>query len=95
LTDLRYAREAGELISIAAAEEAWGNVVAGLQILVRSYPARARAALPHLSGNDLATLQAISQDMLRELAAKAEPPPLPVPGKRNGRVAAKLDTEDD
>ena len=94
LTELRYQREAGELIAIADAEDAWGDVIAGLQILVRSYPTRARAALPHLSGSDVATLQAIGQDMLRELAAKATPPPLPAPGKRNGR-ASKLDTADD
>jgi hypothetical protein len=94
LTDLRYQRQAGELISIADAEEAWGDVIAGLQILVRSYAGRARAALPHLSGSDRETLQAIGQDILRELAAKAKPPPLPAPSKRNGR-ARKLDTADD
>jgi hypothetical protein len=100
LTNLRYRREAEQLISITDAEECWGDVISGLQALVRSYPTRVRAMLPHLSCEDFAVLQQVAHDLLAELTAKADPPPISAPSRkrRDGRTEERpedVESKDD
>ena len=73
LTDLRYQREAGELISLQDIEHAWGDLAQGAQYIVRSIPGRARAAMPHLTRQDQTTLQNVCLELLREVALSGKP----------------------
>jgi hypothetical protein len=64
------------VISLPEAEAVWSGLVRSGRVLLQSIPARARAVLPHLTDTDQATLEKLTDDMLREIALKG-PVPLP------------------
>jgi phage terminase Nu1 subunit (DNA packaging protein) len=76
LAELKYQQLDGQLISLPEAEAVWSGLVRLGRTLFQSLPARARAVLPHLTDADQATLERLTDDMLREIALKG-PVPLP------------------
>ena len=74
LAELRYAQLDAQVISLPEAEMPWADLVRSARRLFQSYPARARAALPHLSDADRSTLETVGEDMLREIALKGQVP---------------------
>jgi phage terminase Nu1 subunit (DNA packaging protein) len=87
LAELRYAQLDAQVISLPEAEMLWADLVRSARRLFQSFPARARAALPHLSDADQATLETVGEDMLREIALKGQ---VPLPAVSSD---AELDTE--
>jgi phage terminase Nu1 subunit (DNA packaging protein) len=74
LAELRYAQLDAQVISLPEAEMLWADQVRSARRLFQSYPARARAALPHLSDADQTTLEKVGEAMLREIALKGQVP---------------------
>jgi phage terminase Nu1 subunit (DNA packaging protein) len=82
LLDFKYEQLNGQLLSIAEIEALWGDLVDATRVLFMLFPARARGDLPHLTNDDLNTLERLSLSMLREVAVKGRPP-LPTPSNRS------------
>ena len=87
LAELRYAQLDAQVISLPEAEMLWADLVRSARRLFQCFPARARAALPHLSDADQATLEKVGEAMLREIALKGQ---VPLPAAESD---AELDAE--
>jgi phage terminase Nu1 subunit (DNA packaging protein) len=74
LAELRYAQLDAQVISLPEAEMLWADLVRSARSLFQSFPARARAALPHLSDADQVILEKVGEAMLREIALKGQVP---------------------
>ncbi len=81
LADIRAARLAGDLISVSAVEEAWGDLADLTKQVVLSFPSRARALVQKLNGKDQKVLERMVRDALTEVAF-ADKKPL-IPKERN------------
>jgi phage terminase Nu1 subunit (DNA packaging protein) len=74
LVDLKYEELRGQLISIRETETLSSDLVQATRNLFMSLPARAHAAMPHLSSDELNALRRLSLEMLREAALQGQPP---------------------
>jgi phage terminase Nu1 subunit (DNA packaging protein) len=71
LTEIKIRQLEGELISLPEVEAAWDEVAATIKQLILTFPARARADLPHLTGRDQKVLDGLARTMLTEVATEA------------------------
>jgi phage terminase Nu1 subunit (DNA packaging protein) len=69
LTELKIAKEQGDLISTAELLELWGDLVKDVRAMMLSMPARVQGELPHLVASEVETLKRLSREMLAELKA--------------------------
>jgi phage terminase Nu1 subunit (DNA packaging protein) len=70
LNDLKIAQLEGRLISLPEVEAAWDEVAATIKQLFLTFPVRARADLPHLTGTDQKLLYKLAREMLTEVATE-------------------------
>jgi phage terminase Nu1 subunit (DNA packaging protein) len=70
LTDIKIKQLEGELISLPEVEAAWDEVAATIKQLFLTFPVRARADLPHLTGTDQKLLYKLAREMLTEVATE-------------------------
>jgi len=68
LTELKIKQLDGELISLAQVDAAIDEIAVINRQLFLTFPARARADLPHLTGGDQKVLDRIAREMLTEVA---------------------------
>jgi phage terminase Nu1 subunit (DNA packaging protein) len=68
MKELRLAQMEGTSITIQEVEDAWAELVTANRQLVLSIPSRARAELPHLTGQDQKDLMALCHEILTETA---------------------------
>lgn len=69
MTELKIAERRGQLIDAAEAERAWSGHVLGARNHLLGLPTRAKARLPHLSHEDVRTIDTLVRESLEELAA--------------------------
>jgi len=77
LTELKIAKEQGDLISTSALLEIWGDLVKDVRAMMLSMPARVQGELPHLAPSEVDSLKRISREMLAQLKALGCEPPRP------------------
>src|SRR5829696_1698580 len=77
LTELKIAKEQGDLISTSALLEIWGDLVKDVRAMMLSMPGRVQGELPHLVPSEVETLKRIAREMLGELKALGGEPPRP------------------
>ncbi len=69
LTELKFAKEQGDLISTLELLELWGDLVKDVRAMMLSMPARVQGELPHLVPSEVETLKRLAREMLAELKA--------------------------
>src|SRR3954470_7670256 len=77
LTELKIAKEQGDLISTSELLELWGDLVKDVRVMMLSMPARVQGELPHLVASEVETLKRLAREMLAELNALGGEPPRP------------------
>jgi len=77
LADIRAERLAGNLVSLEAVVESWGELAEGCKLTMLSLPSRARARIHKLNGKDQKALEAIVREMLTEFAFGTQKPRVP------------------
>jgi phage terminase Nu1 subunit (DNA packaging protein) len=70
LTEIKIKQLEGELISLPEVEAPWDEVADVIRQLFLTFPARARADLPHLNGSDQKALDKLARAMLTEAATE-------------------------
>ena len=70
LCEIKIKQLENQLISISEVEAAWDEVAATIKQLFLTFPARARADLPHLTGRDQKVLDGLARSMLTEAATE-------------------------
>lgn len=68
LKELRYRAEAGELAPVADVRKTLEKVFSACKTKFLGFPSRLKQALPHLTLEDLAALEALIRELLEELA---------------------------
>src|SRR3712207_1212601 len=77
LTELKIAKEQGDLISTSELLEIWGDLIKDVRAMMLSMPARVQGELPHLVASEVETLKRLSREMLGELKALGGEAPRP------------------
>src|SRR3954463_13993908 len=85
MIEIKYERVSNSLISIDEIREIWGRILVNVRSITIAIPNRAHKALPHLSRQDLNTLNDICREVLTE-ASKMEEPPLPMAAHASDRL---------
>src|SRR3954453_3976067 len=67
MLEIKAERLSGSLISLDEIREIWGRVFVNVRTIALAVPNRAREALPHLSRQDLNTLDDICHEVLTEV----------------------------
>jgi len=74
LTELKIAKEQGDLISTSELLEIWGDLVKDVRAMMLSMPAWVQGELPHLDASEVETLKRLAREMLAELKALGTEP---------------------
>ena len=85
LLEVKYERLSGSLISVEEIRELWGRLCVRVRTIALNVPHRAREALPHLSRQDLLTLDEICREVLTEVG-NVDEPPLPAGTEKRASV---------
>lgn len=69
LAELEYARKSRTLVPVVDVETRWTALVVAARNQLLGLPTRAKAQLPHLSGDDLSVLDRLVREALEELGS--------------------------
>jgi len=85
MLEIKAERLSGSLISLEEIREIWGRILVNVRSITIAIPNRAHKALPHLSRQDLNTLDDICREVLIEVR-KMKEPPLPTAAHTSDRL---------
>ncbi len=66
--ELEFQQMAGELISVKETKSTWQQIITTAKTKILAVPSKARARLPHLTLDDIATLEELVRESLEDLA---------------------------
>lgn len=72
--EMNYRREAAELVLASDVADRWSAIVALSRTKMLGVPAKIKARLPHLTRDDVASIDAVIREALEELAAGERQP---------------------
>lgn len=87
LAELEYRTKAGALVSAAAVEAAWGDMVAEMRTGVLAIPSKFKGLYPDLGREQLAALTELLCQALDSIADRSQPAPVDVKKPEPGTAA--------